>query len=127
MQWFTLLSLSLLSLSGYQAENDGKLDVEVYYETLNGKVRAFFVEQLRPVVIEDTLWDKINLKLIPYGNTKIDNKGQYTCPFGELQCRANRLHVSLVNLFINNNNHEIQFSRHVFLNKLKMALVYPKT
>lgn len=97
MQWSILFGLSLLCLwSGDQAaaaDTTTKIPVEIYYETLNGRVRTFFVEQLRPVVMEDALWDKINLKLIPYGNTKQVGK-DYQCPFEGVQCEANRLHVS---------------------------------
>ena len=73
--------------------------VELFYETLNAAVRAFFVEQFKPasdVVLNLT---DVTLRLYPYGKTTkgepgADNVITYSCPYGDQQCRANKFHVS---------------------------------
>jgi uncharacterized membrane protein YccF (DUF307 family) len=51
----------------------------------------FFVEQFKIVI--DFLWDIIDLKLIPYGNTTQIDANNFVCPFGRKQCFANRAQV----------------------------------
>lgn len=68
------------------------VSVEIFYETLNDAVRRFFVEQFK--LATDNLNDDIELKLLPYGNTTQDpTSKEYSCPFGENQCLANKFHV----------------------------------
>ena len=65
--------------------------VEIYYETLNEVVRKFFVEQLTPESISHI--EHVELKLYPYGNTEKHEDHHHTCPAGDLQCKANKIHV----------------------------------
>lgn len=112
----SVLSLSLLlglvATGGVQAQD--KVKVEVFYETLNGAVRTFFVDHLRTVV--DHLWDSIDVSLVPYGRTVYnDTSAEYQCFFPDgQQCEANKLHVSVVVCRSNadNGNIFIIFSSH---------------
>ena len=72
----------------------GKPKVEIFYETLNDVVRRFFVEQYQLISRNSELLDQIDLRLYPYGNTMVSGSNAiYTCPYGDDQCDANKLHV----------------------------------
>lgn len=88
---FILLATSIQKCISQDVTKQVK--VEVFYETLNDVVRRFFVEQFRLVSVN--LLDQIDLQLYPYGNTKSSN-GKYECPYGDLQCEANKIHACII-------------------------------
>ena len=58
---------------------------------MNDAVRKFFVEQFK--VVSNNLLDNIDLRLFPYGNTIKNADNTYKCPYEDMQCSANRIHV----------------------------------
>ena len=72
--------------------------VEIFYETVNEVVRQFFVEQFTPEFFKahQSRGAGLTIALYPYGNTTQLDSGHYTCPYGNLQCQANKVHVCFI-------------------------------
>ena len=90
--------------------------MEIFYETLNNALRSFFVEQYK--VVSDHLLDAVDLRLYPYGNTvKNEADSTYTCPFGDLQCKSNKVHVCYMKDFC-----KLKHTAYDKLNRLLLGL-----
>lgn len=74
-------------------QQDAKIKVEIFYETANHNVQKFMAQQFRPM-IEYINLTNIHLELYPYGQT-VEQNGTYECPYGDIQCLANKYQVIL--------------------------------
>ena len=83
-----------LSKQGRKPSICTKVDVVVYYETLNHQSRKFMMEELRPAF--NYFQSLINLKLLPAGRATFNPGGtdRFICPGGPDQCDGNKLQVS---------------------------------
>ena len=68
-----------------------KVDVTVYYESLNHKSRKFIIEELRPAFLH--FQSLINLRLLPAGRAHLVPGQGIVCPGGLDQCDGNKLQV----------------------------------
>jgi interferon gamma-inducible protein 30 len=65
-----------------------KVKLELYYETLCPYCARFIVEKLY-TIFDTGIIDITDLKLIPYGNAKIRPNGTITCQHGQWECLLN--------------------------------------
>ncbi|XP_027203059.2 uncharacterized protein LOC113796959 [Dermatophagoides pteronyssinus] len=86
-------SLLLATVNGEQ--NDGQIKVEIFYETANHNVQRFMAQQFRPM-IEYLNLKNIHLELYPYGQTKKQDDNTFECPYGEIQCLANKYQACII-------------------------------
>ncbi|XP_026291926.1 GILT-like protein 1 [Frankliniella occidentalis] len=90
---YTLLVTALLAVSGVS----GIVPVTVYYESLCPDSMKFFVNQLYPAMMTESLLAHTDLTLIPYGfaQTNVSSDGSYsfTCQHGDRECYGNKVHA----------------------------------
>ncbi|XP_023163515.2 GILT-like protein 2 [Drosophila hydei] len=95
---FLLLTFGVLACTAkyYHEPNAPKLHITLYYEALCPYCMAFVTNQLSPsMVLKDRL-HYTNLTLVPYGNAKLDDKGELTCQHGEDECELNAWHACIL-------------------------------
>lgn len=73
-----------------EARNTGesKVRVEVYYEALCPYCQAFMGGALTDVLRRKDIINIVDLKLVPYGNTHIDEQGTFHCQHGVGECMS---------------------------------------
>lgn len=80
-----------------------KVQVGVYYESMNKESANYFISQLKPFY--HVLEDFVDIELIPYGNTKYDSSSEtYNCSMGDRQCISNKFQAIVVDSYINKPN-----------------------
>ncbi|MCL7026052.1 hypothetical protein MKW94_023624 [Papaver nudicaule] len=72
----------------YAAADASKVSLALYYETLCPYCSNFMVNYL-PRIFENGLIDIIDLKLVPYGNARINDDKVITCQHGPNECVLN--------------------------------------
>ncbi|CAB0009539.1 unnamed protein product [Nesidiocoris tenuis] len=76
-------------------ESTKRLHIDVFYESLCSDSRDFFINQLRPTILELAAY--IDVDLIPYGKAKTtilpDTRITSTCQHGHEECYGNRIHA----------------------------------
>ena len=87
---FALFGILLIN-SNLTAAN--AVTVSVYYESFCPYCKEFFKEQLIPVY--SLYKNKINIELIPSGNTNVMANGQITCQHGPSECFGNAIQACL--------------------------------
>ena len=65
-----------------------KVPVEVYYEALCPYCQAFMGGALTEVLRRTDVVNIIDLKLVPYGNTHVDEEGTFHCQHGVGECMS---------------------------------------
>jgi interferon gamma-inducible protein 30 len=60
------------------AEEEGKVSLELYYESLCPYCSRFIVNHLAGI-FEDGLIDAVHLRLIPYGNARVGSNSEISC------------------------------------------------
>lgn len=67
---------------------ESKVQVEVYYEALCPYCQAFMGSPLTDVLRRKDIVNIIDLRLVPYGNTHIDEEGTFHCQHGVGECMS---------------------------------------
>lgn len=98
---FLLLAALLLLIGGASSAGDvvaagnGKVRMELYYESLCPDSFQFMVDSLARV-FKDGLLDAADLTLVPYGNAKVDAHGAITCQHGPEECLLNTVEACAI-------------------------------
>jgi hypothetical protein len=61
---------------------------------MNSTVASFFLQQLHPY--HQHVEDIAEIDFIPYGTTRKELDGSFTCVNGDIQCRSNKIHVIII-------------------------------
>lgn len=106
-----LLIISLLcssscfsQASSVTVSGEEKVELELYYETLCPYCSRFIVKYLNKI-FDNGLIDIINLKLIPYGNAKINANGTIKCQHGPDECLLNTIEACAIHVWPDVNEH----------------------
>ncbi|KAJ4725518.1 Gamma-interferon-inducible lysosomal thiol reductase [Melia azedarach] len=91
------------SSSGVDSQN-GKVSLELYYETLCPYCSNFIVNYL-PRLFENNLISAVDLKLIPYGNARIGPNNTITCQHGPSECLLNTVEACAIDVWPELNEH----------------------
>lgn len=80
------------------AQQAGKLDIGLYYESYCPFCQSFFEEQLAPSY--ECTSQMIDLTLVPYGNARYTGSGPYkfTCQHGPDECVGNNFESAILHL-----------------------------
>ncbi|EGR33474.1 hypothetical protein IMG5_051520, partial [Ichthyophthirius multifiliis] len=90
IQMLKILFLSLLIIQSFQfKEDDQKVKVELYFESLCPGCREFINSQIQITLNTKDLLKILDIELVPYGNAKKDSQGNITCQHGENECYGN--------------------------------------
>jgi len=65
-----------------------KVKVELYFEAQCPGCQQFTTGALKDVLSKPDMVDIIDLKLVPYGNTKQNTDGSFTCQHGTGECQS---------------------------------------
>lgn len=68
----------LLPAQRGSAEEEGKVSLELYYESLCPYCSRFIVNHLAGI-FEDGLIDAVHLRLVPYGNARVGSNSEISC------------------------------------------------
>ncbi|BES89976.1 gamma-interferon inducible lysosomal thiol reductase [Nesidiocoris tenuis] len=97
-------------------ESTKRLHIDVFYESLCSDSRDFFINQLRPTILELAAY--IDVDLIPYGKAKTtilpDTRITSTCQHGHEECYGNRIHACALALSTANNLQKVFFAACLF-------------
>jgi interferon gamma-inducible protein 30 len=89
---FALFSL-LVVLAVAFADEYPKVKVELYYESLCPSCQAFITGPLTNTLALPDMVAIIDLKMVPYGNTKKNSDGTFTCQHGVDECTTDVLEL----------------------------------
>lgn len=96
-----LLSLSLVAINSMQitAEDDGKVLIELYYESLCPDCEKFIQGSLKRAAATADLWKIAEFRFYPYGNAKTVANGSswsFTCQHGIRECQGNMIEACAI-------------------------------
>ncbi|OEL29560.1 Gamma-interferon-inducible lysosomal thiol reductase [Dichanthelium oligosanthes] len=77
------------------AEGAKKVSLELYYETLCPYCSRFIVKRLA-LIFEDGLTDAVDLRLVPYGNARVESNGDISCQHGPEECMLNTVEACAI-------------------------------
>ncbi|KAK7301646.1 hypothetical protein RJT34_12516 [Clitoria ternatea] len=93
------LSLSLyLSFFSLFSQSDDKVSLEVYYESLCPDSANFIVNYL-PQIFEKNLISIVDLKLYPWGNTKLRPNATFVCQHGAYECLLDTVEACAIDIW----------------------------
>ncbi|XP_037418902.1 gamma-interferon-responsive lysosomal thiol protein-like [Triticum dicoccoides] len=97
---FLLLAALLLLIgrgapSSAGAAGNGKVPVELYYESLCPSSAQFVTDRLAEA-LEDGLLEAADVTLVPYGNAKVGKGGTITCEHGPEECLLNTVEACAI-------------------------------
>ncbi|KAK2643424.1 hypothetical protein Ddye_025187 [Dipteronia dyeriana] len=79
---------------------NGKVSLELYYESLCPYCSNFIVNYLDKLFLEeDKLSSLVDLKLIPYGNAKTSSNNSITCQHGPSECLLNTVEACAIDIW----------------------------
>jgi len=87
MAVYSLIVLFLVSCAIAFSAEYPKVKVELYYESKCPYCQTFIVDTLSVTLAKSDIAAIVDLKMVPYGNTKYSN-GVYTCQHGEDECTS---------------------------------------
>ncbi|KAK7301645.1 hypothetical protein RJT34_12515 [Clitoria ternatea] len=101
----SILSLSLFLylsffslLSPSESESDGKVSLELYYESLCPYCSNFIVNYL-PQIFKKDLISIVDLKLYPWGNAKLKPNATFVCQHGEYECLLDTIEACAIDIW----------------------------
>ncbi|XP_044473324.1 gamma-interferon-responsive lysosomal thiol protein-like [Mangifera indica] len=102
--FFLFISPSHAASSGSNIGYPEKVNLSLYYETLNPNCSNFIVQKLTTVFANDLI-SIINLRLVPWGNAFIDNSSKkIVCKHGPEECMLNTVEACAINVWNDNLN-----------------------
>ncbi|KAJ4972253.1 hypothetical protein NE237_005352 [Protea cynaroides] len=102
---FLLLSYILVFASVDGSSSPApKVSLALYYETLCPYCSSFIINQLSSV-FEQGLITIVDLKLVPYGNAKIQGNDNIVCQHGSYECLLNTVEACAINVWSDVNKH----------------------
>ncbi|VAH89946.1 unnamed protein product [Triticum turgidum subsp. durum] len=106
---FLLLAALLLLIgrgapSSAGAAGNGKVPVELYYESLCPSSAQFVTDRLAEA-LEDGLLEAADVTLVPYGNAKVGKGGTITCEHGPEECLLNTVEACAIDAWPDVNVH----------------------
>ncbi|XP_043689173.1 gamma-interferon-responsive lysosomal thiol protein-like [Telopea speciosissima] len=81
-----------------------KVSLALYYETLCPYCSRFIVNQLAKV-FEKELITIVDLKLVPYGNARIEDQDHIVCQHGPMECLLNTVEACAIDVWPDLNEH----------------------
>ncbi|XP_023321848.1 GILT-like protein 1 isoform X2 [Eurytemora carolleeae] len=92
------------------SNQDGRIILDLYYETLCPDSRSFILRQLEPAV--EQIADIFSINYIPYGKARTYKDDDYTfrCQHGPLECQGNIYHACSNN-YIEDSGKKFEFIR----------------
>lgn len=99
---FSSIIVLIAILAVISAQTYPNVKVELYYEALCPGCISFISGPLTSVLGKQDLYDIIDLVLVPYGNTKANNDGSYTCQHGADECASDVIELCALYKFANN-------------------------
>jgi interferon gamma-inducible protein 30 len=73
-----LVAAGALLLPQRGSAEEGKVSLELYYESLCPYCSRFIVNHLAGI-LEDGLIDAVHLRLVPYGNARVGSNSEISC------------------------------------------------
>ncbi|KAI6675230.1 hypothetical protein NL676_003136 [Syzygium grande] len=99
------LFLFLISPSPSLSSDEDKVNLSVYYESLCPGSADFIADYLVKA-FETDLINIINLRMVPWGNARIDNHtGAFICQHGEDECYLNTIQACAIDVWSDQKRH----------------------
>ncbi|XBH85502.1 hypothetical protein VPH35_073407 [Triticum aestivum] len=86
------------------ASGNGKVPVEIYYESLCPPSALFVTDRLAEA-LEDRLLEAADVALVPYGNAEVGKDGTITCEHGPEECLLNTVEACAIDAWPDVNVH----------------------
>ncbi|KAJ0027592.1 hypothetical protein Pint_34935 [Pistacia integerrima] len=97
-------SCSNIDVKALPFGNPQKVNLSLYYETLNPNCSNFIVQNLA-TVFDNDLISIINLRMVPWGNAYTNNSGKtIVCKHGPEECMLNAVEACAINVWNDNLN-----------------------
>lgn len=91
--------LAFLCLASFSKAS--KFSVQIYFESLCGDTRKFFLNQAIPFLADEAVLKTIDLQLVPYGKANTTYQPStgapiFTCQHGQPECEGNIIYSCLI-------------------------------
>ncbi|CAD6203245.1 unnamed protein product [Miscanthus lutarioriparius] len=90
-----LVAAGAILLPQRGSAEEGKVSLELYYESLCPYCSRFIVNHLAGI-LEDGLIDAVHLRLVPYGNARVGSNSEISCQHGPYECLLNTVEACAI-------------------------------